>query len=242
MTAPLTPSHEPWDELVAGYAIDALEPEDEALLLGHLSSCERCRAELDDFALVASQLGSLADDEVDPPSWQTVRAHVVGPADELDVRRRRRPGHRQSRLLAAAAAVVVLAAGGVVIDHYATSSSGGGADAALSACIAQPDCSVIRLDTASNEVAAVIVDAGKARLVPLKMAAPSSGRSYAWWQLPRDGSPIFLGSFRNVRHETTATPLSDALSDTAAFAVSIEPAGVTPQRPTDVVAVGANPA
>lgn len=239
MTEPLTPSHEPWDELVAGYAIDALEPEDEALLLGHLPGCERCRAELDDFALVASQLGSLADDDVDPPSWQTVRAQVVGPVGGLDVRRNRQ---RQSRLLAAAAAVVVLAAGGVVIDHYATSSSGSAANDALSFCIAQPNCSVIRLHAASSDVAAVLVDAGKARLVPLKMAPPANGRIYALWQLPRDGTPIFLGSFRDVRHETTSAPLSDALTDTAAFAVSIEPAGVTPQRPSDVVAVGANPA
>lgn len=235
MTEPLTPSHQPWDELVAGYAIDALEPEDEAMLLGHLPGCARCRSELDDFALVASQLGSLADDDVEPPSWQDVRARVVAQPSELDVRRKRR---RQPRLLAAAAAAVVLAAGGVVTYHYATTTSGSGTNEALSACVARPDCSVIRLRAASADVAAVIVDAGKARLVPLQLARPAAERTYALWQLPRDGSPIFLDSFRNVRHETAATPLPVAFADTAAFAVSIEPAGARPQHPTTVVAVG----
>ena len=34
--------HRSWDELAVGWALHALEPEDEALFAAHLASCARC--------------------------------------------------------------------------------------------------------------------------------------------------------------------------------------------------------
>src|SRR5882724_11750723 len=35
-------THAEWDELAAGYAVDALEPDDEAQFVAHLRDCDRC--------------------------------------------------------------------------------------------------------------------------------------------------------------------------------------------------------
>ena len=43
MTADHT-EHAPFDELAVGWALHALEPEDEALFVAHLAGCERCAA------------------------------------------------------------------------------------------------------------------------------------------------------------------------------------------------------
>lgn len=237
MTGPTTSHDEMWDELTAGYALDAIEPEDEARLLEHLAGCAHCRATLDDFTLVASQLGSLANGEEEPPPWQQIAPRITRVTPITSIRRRRQP-----RILAAAAAVVLLAAGGVLAWHYTHGTTSPPAQAAIAACSQRPGCSVVRLHGSSGVVAAVIVQDGRASLVPLHLASPSAARAYALWQLPRDGSPIFLDTFRDTGRATPPSPLAVPVADTTAFAVSVEPAGTRPERPSTVIAVGPAPA
>src|SRR4051794_28258471 len=106
--------HDHWEQLAAGFALDALEPEERADFTAHLASCAQCRELLDEHSLVAAQLGSLAGDDVSPPPWSAIRAGVVGepqrPAEAEVVVLRRRP--RFATLAAAAAAVAVAGAAG----------------------------------------------------------------------------------------------------------------------------------
>jgi hypothetical protein len=62
---------------------------------------------------------------------------------------------------------------------------------------------------------------------------------YVLWQLPRDGSPTPVVTFRDADRQTSSVPLVTSYSDTAAFAVSLEDARAMPTRPTDAFAVGA---
>jgi hypothetical protein len=48
--------HAQFDELAAGYALHALDPEDERQFLRHLSDCPRCREALSDYTEVAAAL------------------------------------------------------------------------------------------------------------------------------------------------------------------------------------------
>jgi hypothetical protein len=59
--------HETYIELVVGYALDALEPADEQLLLAHLPTCAECSTTLDDMRQVAADLAHGAADE-EPPA------------------------------------------------------------------------------------------------------------------------------------------------------------------------------
>jgi anti-sigma-K factor RskA len=232
-------SHEHWDELAAGYALHALEPDEEQELRVHLRSCDRCRSTLDEHRLVAAQLGALAEDsDVRPPSWQAIRAGVVTdrPTPVLPGQRR---GRIPARLLAAAAAVVVLGAGGVLGWRISDSHTLAPGLAALERCDTSSGCVTIRLQVDGRSPAALLVQDGAARMVPTGLAQPPRDHAYALWQLPRDGRPVLVAEMPSVPAQVSA-PVSLALpyEDTAAFAVSVEPTDVVPSKPTRVLAVG----
>ena len=236
--------HDTWETLAAAHALHALEPDDEQRVLDHLNECTRCADSLDSYTLVAAQLGSLAESELDaPPAWERMRVslnmqqHPVVAA--LDDRRAQRG--RRTRALAAAAAVVALSAGAVATWDLTRAQHGQPAPtvAALGACDRQPECRVIRLHNpdGANPAAAVIVG-NQVSLVPLTMNNAPAGKTYALWQLPRDGGPILVAEFRDAVQQTASVPLPSGYADTAAFAISEESTAHTPTQPTHVLAVG----
>lgn len=232
MNDPARDSHAGWDELVAAHALHGLEPEDAQRLLAHVDACPTCRTELDVLTLVAAQLGSLGDEEAEAPGWSSLRSGVA-PV----VPRRRRLA---SRTLAVAAGVTIVVAAGVVVGGQKTHRpSAPATSAAVTACRQQSGCQVIELHGQERDGAAVLVEAGHASLVPVAMLAAPPGRMYVLWQLPRDGSPTPVVTFRDAERQTANVPLVTGYADTAAFAVSLEDAHAMPTRPTDVLAVGA---
>jgi anti-sigma factor RsiW len=236
-----TGSHQVWDELVAAHALHALEPTDELRLIAHVDSCPSCRKRLDEFTLVAAQLGSLADDVTHAPSWAQMRPRLTGPpsrtarlAPVLPLRRR-----TGARVLAATAAAVVVIGGATAGWQLTRPSHATPTPVALSACQQQRGCQIIQMHGRGGDNAAVVVEGGQASLVPIRLPAPAADRMYVLWQLPRDGSPIPVVTLRDATHQTSSVPLVTGYADTAAFAVSVEAAGPMPTRPTDVLAVGA---
>jgi anti-sigma-K factor RskA len=242
MTAPRDPGHERWDELAAGYALDALEPAEEAELMAHLDECDICRGALRDHELVAAQLAALADDaDVTPPAWSSIRTGIVGAAPAtgadgvVDLSERRARRFRPARILTAAAAAVVIVAG--VVTAVTVTGGDSSRDAAISACRAQSTCHVVELSRGSHERAVVLVRNNDMQLLPTHLSALRSGRVYALWQLPRDGKPTLLRQPVAAGRDMTAQ-LALPYDDTAAFALSVEPAGPPASAPTTVVAVG----
>lgn len=70
--------HARYEELVAGHALDALEPEDEQELLAHLRTCAACERDLAQHRETLARLASVAD-AGPPPSalWESVRRAVL---------------------------------------------------------------------------------------------------------------------------------------------------------------------
>jgi hypothetical protein len=235
--------HEQWEELAAGYALHALEPDEELRFTEHLRTCSICADVLRDHELVAAQLAALAHEEdAAPPAWNSVRQAVVGadqrpaaPVVDLAERRRR----RQPRILGAAAALVVLAGAAVTVWHGGGSSTKTSpAIQAVQACQKQPGCSVVRLHTPDGAAPGIVlVSDDHATMLPTAMAPAPTGKTYVLWQLLRNGGPTAVASFADTRGEPSAR-LVMPYDDTAAFAVSVEPAGLPPSQPTHVVAVG----
>jgi hypothetical protein len=70
--------HVRFEELAAGHALHALEPEDEQLFRAHLSGCARCERALDEHAAALAQLAYAPDAAEPPPSLlEGIRAGVL---------------------------------------------------------------------------------------------------------------------------------------------------------------------
>jgi anti-sigma-K factor RskA len=227
--------HEHWEELAAGYALSALEPDEAEAFTAHLASCARCQDVLADHELVAAQLGTLVED-VEAPSWSSLRSRVVGepaPVTSLSEVRARR---RAPRLLSAAAGLVLLAGGAVLGWQVTRDSAPSGQEQVLAACTTQSGCHAVDL----QGKATLVVSGGSARLLATSLPRATAGHVYVLWQLPRAGRPTMVGTLDRTGDGTVgeAHPLALPYGETAAFGLSLEPASVVPAGPTDVVAVG----
>lgn len=236
----MTTPHEHWDELAAGYALDALEPAEEAELLTHLDTCELCRDALRGHELVAAQLAALAeDDDLAPPSWSAIRTGIVGTpsstsGDVVSIAERRKPTRNPRVLVAVAAAVAIIA--GFTINEISTNGQSP-RESAISQCRDDSACHVIPLNRGSSEQAVVLVRNNVAKFFPTDMPSLSGNRDYALWQLPRNGKPTLLAQ-PMLRARVSSVSLVLPYDDTAAFALSLEPGGTQATSPTDVVAIG----
>jgi anti-sigma-K factor RskA len=226
--------HDHWDELAAGYALHALGPDDEELFVAHLENCAECGASLNDHELVAAQLGSISHFEVDDaPSWESIRASVIGASGPPQVvtleSRDRRMWSR--RALAIAAAVVIIAGGGIASWQVASGGPG---------CAASSGCHRVQLDAGVRTLAKLVVRNDQVTVTPTDMPAAPTGKVYVLWQQPRNGPATPIGEFTagTGGHPATSS-LSAPYADTAAFAVSLESsAGPPPAMPSNTLASG----
>ena len=229
--------HEHWEELAAGHALDALEPDETDEFTAHLAACARCQAVVGDHSFVASQLGHLAEDEVGAPSWERIRAGVL-PASSATVTsleqvRTRRTGRRW---LSAAAAVMLLGGGALAWQTTRSSDEPSARQVALSSCGGDSGCRVVHL----QELADLIVTDDAVRLLPTRLSGAPSGKVYVLWQLPRDGRPTMVATLASTSNGAVGEwhALALTLGNTAAFGLSLEAATSVPTQPTEVVAVG----
>ncbi|HUR52405.1 MAG TPA: anti-sigma factor [Mycobacteriales bacterium] len=236
--------HEHWEELAAGHALDALEPEETEAFTAHLQGCERCHRVLADHAFVAAQLGSLVEEQDDDvPSWESirplalpVRSAAPAAADDVVVSLAAVRQRRQPRLLAAAASLLLLAGAGGVALLTTRDNAPNAQQQVLASCSAGSGCHVVHLQGKAD----LVVAGGTAKLLATSLPAAPSGHVYVLWQLPRDGRPTMVGKLQTTGSGSVgeAHPLVLPYDSTAAFGISLEPAATTPTAPTDVVAVG----
>jgi anti-sigma factor RsiW len=119
-------AHEEFEDAVASYAIDALDPGDRRAFEAHLSTCARCQAELAELRRVVAGIG-MTTEPVAPPAALKARTIAFAAARGVDARI---PGGAPARVtplpatrpvprfeilpwLVAAAAVVIAAVSGL---------------------------------------------------------------------------------------------------------------------------------
>jgi Anti-sigma-K factor rskA len=251
--------HAAFDELVAGYALDALDPADERLFLTHLPGCRRCQHALGDYLEITAALAGTGPGGPGQPGpqlrdrimaatapGQEDHDHAPGaaagqvPPAPLPARPRRRRPRRRTILAGAAAAVLI--AGGAVAGGLAAHSGTGGPP--LASCAAAAQCRDLTLTSASTGKAAarLVIKDGTVWLVPSGLAANDTSRQiYVLWQITGAHTPRAVGSFdvgsdrgRPVR----VGPLAVPYQGTWAFAVSRENGRTIPARPSRPVALG----
>jgi anti-sigma-K factor RskA len=254
--------HGPFEELAAGYALDALEPADEQRYLRHAGDCPACAQALAGFREVAAALADTTP-AVAPRPQLADRIMAAALAD-LDVGRRRgsqpadaaaAPGdalprgvvplrprpRRWLRPVTAAAAAALIAGGGIWAGLAGTS---GGPPPPRASCESARGCYLIVLTATATHrpVARLMVEKTIAWMVPSAMKAnDTADQIYVLWQITGSHRPLAIGSF-DVRPGAHARVRIGALAapyhGTLAFAVSLERGRTIPAAPSNELAIG----
>ncbi|MFD7656012.1 anti-sigma factor domain-containing protein [Actinosynnema sp. NPDC059797] len=247
----------PQEELAVGFAMHALEPDEEARLRDHLPGCARCREAVRATEEVTAALGASVPQHEPPPRLRArlmaevertpqegVRQAVAAPVP-LEPRRRR--GGAWRRVLAAAAGVAVLAGAGVVgvrLDRLGDEvvAQGQRADRLESALrlAADPTASRAVLRTDSGEEVALLLSADDgAAVVPTRLSPNDGQHTYVMWGTStQPATPLAVFDITSDGSVVGLAGWSPAAHQHTGFAISLEPGRAMPAEPTRVVAAG----
>ncbi|MFC0546195.1 anti-sigma factor [Kutzneria chonburiensis] len=248
--------HCPQLEDTVGWALYALEPEEEDAVRTHLLTCPVCRETVRATEQVGALLATTVPYDEPPPGLRSrliaaiqdaPRLSVVSPPAPIHVVRRRRHGPTRG-LLAAAAAVVVALGGatavlGVQVSNLTSEQQAQAAgDAAIRSVVGDPAAKRAVLTNAAGKPAAMLItSAAGAVVVPLALSPNAANQRYVAWGLV-DSGPEALAAFdvpaggigpMVINWPSTAGALTR-------FAISLEPGRTMPAKPSNVIASGAD--
>ena len=202
-------------DLTAGYALDALDPAERATFEEHLSSCERCREELQGFWQVSGALAHAAGGPTPPAS---LRARILEQAhSERSNVVPLRPRRFVVPALSSVAAVAAVAAIGLGIWATSLSSDLDGAQSEL-AVLEDPNARTFR--SGGGKADLVVTPRGDAALVVRTLAPAPEGKDYEIWVF-ENGVPKRAGLFE----EPGVALLTRPVEAGQMVAVTLEPDG-----------------
>lgn len=244
-------NHSEVEELLASYALDAVEGAEAAALDEHLDDCQRCRAALARHRELASLFAASAA-EAPPELWERISACLAEPGPEYVAPapasvvplRGARAGSRR-RLAAGGIALVALAAAllAVVLAVRLSNLEGQvgqlraavrakGLSAAVSAALVAPHEEVVLSSATSGRKAEVVLTpGGEGYWVGSNLPSLGSGRTYQLWALVR-GEPVSIGLLGPDPSRFGAFRVEKGFS---ALMVTAEPAGGTAAPTTRVL-------
>jgi anti-sigma factor RsiW len=215
-------------DLVAAYALDALDESERRAFEEHLAGCERCRTELEGLRDAAAALAYVPEGPAPPPALRDrvlASVHEDRPADVVPLRRR-------VALPAVAAFAVVAAAAAIVLGLWASSlSSSLDTKTAALRVLSNPSSRHMPLGTASQ---VVVAPDGRAVVVSGLSRAPA-GKTYELWVIDNHRA-VPAGRFSTG---TRAAPvlLSRRVPKGAQVGLSVERAGGRTDHPTTIIGV-----
>ncbi len=265
MTPAGSPEHAEFAALAAGYALHALEPEDEQRLSAHLMTCPQCARIVADTASLGAAFAELLDVEP-PPSGlrerilaaataeprmprEVVADPIVRPASPDHGYRSSVPGigpaaaparsvPRQRRFLRERVAVAALAAAlGVAVAVPVTlAASHHGSSTGVAA-----EAVTLTGGSGSGVGKAVVTSHGVVLLADGLASNDRANSIYVLWVQAAGGQPKPVATFDvsgGAPVQLTAAKLPYSGSQIRRLAVSLESGRKAPARPTDVVLNG----
>jgi hypothetical protein len=267
MTADHT-EHAPFDELAVGWALHALEPEDESLFVAHLAGCDRCAGTVAETRDVMSAMAiDLPQPEPSEGLLQRIRAAVeeteqlpeaaaaptAAPAQSLRVvpgpTRVAEPRSRWRRALpvglvaAAVAAILGLGLWNVELasDRQELQSTVAEQNRVMSGLLAPGGATVSPLEENGKSVATVVVRGDEVDLITHGLSVNDRSTStYVLWGMG-DNIAQPLGTFDVSSSQMDMLTVGSGVTGFDKFAtygVSLEPGRKAPSLPTEVVATG----
>ena len=215
-------------DLVAAYALDALDDSERREFEEHLATCEKCREELEGLRDAAAALAYVPEGPAPPPALRDrvlKQVHDEKASNVVALRRR-------VALPAVATVAVVAAAAAIVLAIWASSlsSSLDTKNAAL-AVLSNHASKRMPLGTASE---VVVAPDGRAVVVSALSPAPS-GKTYELWVL--DGKSVKPAGLFVQGKEGEPVVLVHRVPRGAQVGLSLERSGGRSDHPTTIVGV-----
>jgi hypothetical protein len=251
-------AHARFEELAAGHALHALEPEDEQAFVAHLAGCARCERDLAEHQTTLAHLAYAPEAAEPPPALlDGIRSGVLSsgrgasfpePASapapaSLDDARRRREASRLRRAgtwtgVAAAAALVVSLGVWNTSLRQERDEQAAWSDRLASAVsqLRDPSTATVPLEGEGGEVVAVALVRGTdMSLVVDGLPVNDDGTTYVLWGESRYGDRRAVGSF-DVREPgldvLDGMQVQASVSDVTRFMVTREKGDAAPPIPT----------
>lgn len=214
-------NHQEINELLAAYAVHALESDETVIVEAHLVICETCRTELDELHATASMLGT---DLAAPPDgiWQRIESRIeaVTPVNEsarvfpLRNTAVSKSAKRSFALTAAAAVIAIVSVSSAFFVMRDEPSPADDLALAAQRAIATPGAQQMNLrsNDGSLQANAVMLPSGNGYVTNVNLPTLPAGRTYQLWVL-HDSHPVSAG-------------LLGAKPDIAAFAAPGSVAGI----------------
>ena len=204
-------------DLSAAYALDALDPDEVDAFEAHLASCESCRKAVADFGSVAAELAFAGAPASPPPA---LRDRI------LDAARAERPNvvpfrPRWQRPLVAVAAIAACAA--LVLGLWNVSLRNELSNSKSEA--------LTRVPVTGASGSMIVSSSGSAALVLDRLVAAPPGKTYEAWVIRGSNAPAPAGLFHGGPG-TTFVPIKGPVKRGSTVAVTVEPAGGSPEPTT----------
>ncbi|MGO9197874.1 MAG: anti-sigma factor domain-containing protein [Acidimicrobiales bacterium] len=246
-------THSDVEELLAAYALDAVDPAEALAVEAHVAECSRCRAEVARHRELASMFSS-SPEEAPAELWQRISGALAEPDPEYGAplaiaqiapigagRRVPRRITLANGLLAGVAAVaaVVVIVMAVQISHLNGQvaqmqdaiGSKGLASAVATALVEPHQEAVLSSATGKMTAEVVITPSGEAYWVHSSLPQLKAAQTYQLWALV-NGKPVSIGLIGRDPSGYSAFRIGPG---SAALMVTAEPAGGTPSPTTRVL-------
>ncbi|MFC4612902.1 anti-sigma factor domain-containing protein [Streptomyces maoxianensis] len=232
------------------YVLHALPDDELRAFETHLAACEACRDEVAELQATAARLGRAV--ALSPPGGMrdVVLGRVATTRQEFKLLSgdgaRRRTG-RLPRLMLAASVAAAAAFGGVAVWQHQEAADARTAvrqaqerEASVADVLAAPDTRLQTGELSDGSVATVAVSRSQdaAALVVSGLPELPTDKAYQAWFIDRGGNPVPAGLLgRDAGQQLTL--LDRPVGEATAVALTVEPAGGSPQPTTvPLVSVG----
>lgn len=221
-------------ELTAGYALDALEPEERDAYEAHLPHCASCQDELASFSEVAGALAVAAADHAPSPALREriLAAARTEPQNVIPLAPRRRTAPALAVVSAIAAAVAIglglyALSLNETLDDTRTALS---EQESIASILADPGARTVSLESGDGRM--IVAPDGNAVLVLNGMGTLPEGKTYQAWVIAGGGKPVPAGTFE-PDDGTAVVAVAEAVPEQGVVAVTVEDDGgaTTPTLP-----------
>jgi anti-sigma-K factor RskA len=222
--------------LAGAYALDALDDDERAVFEEHLQTCEGCTDEVAGLRLTAAELSRTTETAPPPQLRADVLAAIsqVRPlppvVDNVIVLHRARAARSVWQLVAAACALVAIAVSGWGYAQHRNADRAASAQSTVQQLLQASDLRATTTALAQGS-GTVLYSAQEHRVVLIGHGMPTlaSGKTYQLWMLSADGKAVSGGTFKTDSAGDAQVPVTGDLTGVAKMAISVEPAGGSPQ-------------